>query len=130
MPLPANLSSAERPESKPIVLIVEDVVLVRMLLSEMLRGRRFDIIEASTGEEAVRVIEAGFAVSVIMSDVYMPGAEMARWVKANRPDLKIVLGSGLKTDFDSPEPDLHAGPMLRKPYDLDEVESRLRQAIS
>jgi len=141
--LPAHISRAmanpkqnERLTSsrKPTVLIVEDVVLVRMLLANLLRERGFEIIEASTADEAVRVLEAGFPVRVVMTDVYMPGSSMdglalARWVHAHRPGLKVILGSGVVSDTDPADAAFYEAPILQKPYKREELERRLRAAL-
>ena len=58
----------------PVVLVVEDVVLVRMLIAERLRSRGLDVVEAGDGVEAVRVLEAGLPVHAVLSDIHMPGA--------------------------------------------------------
>ena len=46
---------ARSDSTKPAVLVVEDVVLVRMLIADYLRETGFCVIEASNGEEAIRV---------------------------------------------------------------------------
>src|SRR5262249_9127839 len=91
---------------KPTVLIVEDVVLVRLLLADLLRERGFEVIEAATAEDAVRVLKADFPVRLVLSDVYMPGSGMdgvalARWVHEHRPGLKVILGSGVVSNLDA-----------------------------
>jgi CheY-like chemotaxis protein len=130
-----NPKQLDRPTaSKPTVLVVEDVVLVRMLLADMLRERGFEVIEASTAEEAVRVLEAGFPVRIVLSDIYMPGSSMdgldlARWVHTNRPGLKVILGSGVVSTTDPADAAFHEGPILQKPYKREELERRLRAAL-
>lgn len=126
----------EQPDAstQPTVLVVEDVVLVRMLLAQTLRERGFQVVEASNGEEAVRLIEAGFGVEVVLSDVHMPGARLdglglARWIQAHRPHLKVILGSGVVSELDPADANLHEGPLLQKPYKHDELERRLRAAL-
>ena len=132
----ANPKQNGRPTSasKPTVLIVEDVVLVRMLLANLLRERGFEIIEASSADEAVRVLEAGFPVHVMLTDIYMPGSSMdglalARWVHAHRPGLKVILGSGVVSATDPADAAFYEGPILQKPYKRDELELRLRAAL-
>ena len=119
---------------KPTVLVVEDVVLVRMLLADMLRERGFDVIEASTAEDAVRVLEADFPVRVVLSDVYMPGSGMdgvalARWVHEHRPGLKVILGSGVVSSLDAADAAFFEAPLLQKPYKREELEARVRAAL-
>jgi CheY-like chemotaxis protein len=132
----ANPKQNERPTScsKPTVLVVEDVVLVRMLLANLLRERGFEIIEAATADEAVRVLEAGFPVRVVLTDIYMPGSSMdglalARWVHAHRPGLKVILGSGVVSTTDPADAAFYEGPILQKPYKREELELRLRAAL-
>ena len=55
--------------SKPVVLVVDDVLLVRMLIADSLRARGFEVIEAGSGEEAIRILEAEHPVGAILSDV-------------------------------------------------------------
>ena len=132
----ANPRQITRPNGsdRPTVLVVEDVVLVRMLLADVLRERGFEVIEASTAEDAVRVLNADFPVRVVLSDVYMPGSGMdgvglARWVHEHRPGLKVILGSGVVSTLDAADSAFFEGPLLQKPYKRDELERRVRAAL-
>jgi CheY-like chemotaxis protein len=116
------------------VLIVDDVPLVRMWIAEFLRGRGFEVIEAASGEEAIRVLEAGLPVDVVLSDLYMPGAEvdgvsLARWVHERRPDLKIILASGVTHSLEPADLAICACPLLPKPYDHKELERRIATVL-
>src|SRR5262249_10705644 len=127
-------STRSNSSDKPTVLVVEDVVLVRMLLADLLRERGFEVIEASSTEDAVRVLKADFPVHVVLSDVYMPGSAMdgvalARWVHEHRPDLKVVLGSGVVSTLDAADAAFFEGPLLQKPYKREELERRVRAAL-
>lgn len=121
--------------SKPTVLVVEDVLLVRILISEFLRERGFEVLEAANSEQAIRVLEADYPVRAVLSDIYMPdaaldGVGLARWVRTHRPDLKVILGSGVVSTLDPADAAFHEGPLLHKPYKHDEVEQRLRRVIA
>jgi CheY-like chemotaxis protein len=133
-----NMTASEKledpaPVGGPIVLVVDDVVLVRMLIAASLRSRGFRVVEAGSGEEAVRLLDSGSPITVILTDIYMPAAEidgfgLARWIHRRRPDIKVVVGSGVTSSVDPAEAHLFTGPVLSKPYDFDEVEKRLRAA--
>jgi|SRR5262245_28090213 len=128
----ADKQEIRRPGEPPTVLVVEDVPLARMLLADQLREIGFVVIEASNGDEAVRVLGAGVAVDVVLSDVYMPapamdGPALVRWIRAHRPELKILLGSGVVSEVD---PELYDGPLLSKPYKQAELQRHLRDAIA
>jgi len=83
---------------KPLVLIVEDEVLVRMLISDILQDGGFRVIEAKNTMEALRVLEARPEVQVIFTDAEMPpgptGFELARQVCKGWPYIEIIISSG------------------------------------
>ena len=126
----------EEPEATggPTVLVVDDVVLVRMLIADSLRSRGFHVVEAGSGEEAIELLDSEPRIAVVLTDVYMPAAELdgfalARWVRRRRPEIKVVIGSGMTSAVDPADADLFVGGVLSKPYDFDEVEKRLRTAV-
>jgi DNA-binding NtrC family response regulator len=51
--------------TKPTVLVVEDVPVVRMLLAKLLRGAGFQVVEAANGEDAIRIVEAGRPIQLV-----------------------------------------------------------------
>src|SRR5215475_11505658 len=130
----AKQSETPGAATKPTVLMAEDVVLVRLLIADFLRGRGFQVIEVSNADEAIRVLESDFPVDVVLSDIHMPGGSMdglglARWMHRHRPDLKVVLASGIVTEIDAADAALLEGPILRKPFNHAELERRLRAAL-
>jgi CheY-like chemotaxis protein len=115
----------------PTILVVDDVDLVRALIAESLRVRGFQTLEAGSGEEAIRLLTNGLAVQVVLTDMYMPAAELdglglARWIRDHRPDIKVVVGSGVSFSVDPADAHLFAGPVVAKPYDWNALEQRLR----
>jgi CheY-like chemotaxis protein len=134
MPAARRIEPAGVPR-KPTVLVAEDVPLVRMMVADFLRKAGFQVIEAGDGEEAKRVIEMGFPVQIVVSDVHMPGASMdgldlARWTHRHRPDLKVILTSGVVTTLDPADERFHQGPLLQKPFKPEELERRVRSALA
>jgi len=80
------------------VLVVEDEPLVREYVSDILGQSGFEVIAASSGEEALRRIAQG-GVCVVVSDIAMPGSvngfELARRVREECPRTGVVLLSGV-----------------------------------
>jgi len=95
------------------ILVVEDDVLVRAVGAEALRLAGFTVIEAATADEAWAYLRTGEAVDLVFSDIQMPGAltgvDLARLLRAIRPELPIILTSGRA----GPE---GLGRFLMKPY--------------
>jgi len=118
--------SLETQPVPPVVLVVEDVVLVRMVVAAYLREGGFQAIEASNADDAVRVLRA-VPVDVVFSDVRMPGTTdghgLADWIRQNKPEVRIVLGSGVESE-------IRDESILRKPYDQGKLLSRIRSVLS
>jgi len=80
------------------VLVVEDEPLVLEYVSGILGQSGFDVIAASSGEEALSRIAEG-CVCAVVSDVAMPGRvngfELARRVREECPRTGVVLVSGV-----------------------------------
>lgn len=80
------------------VLVAEDEVLLRMVISDHLRARGFDVLECANGAEARKVMGAVGHVDVVISDVHMSsqleGVELATWLGEHYPTIPVILTSG------------------------------------
>ena len=61
-----------RPQTPPTVLVVEDDVVTRFMVADELRSCGFKVLEASTADDAVTILET-FPVHLVFTDVYIPG---------------------------------------------------------
>src|ERR1700692_768435 len=81
-----------------MVLVVEDDVFERMGASDMFLDAGYEVLDASSADEALRFFEAGSDIRLLFTDVSMPGAmngaELARHVAARWPGVGIILASG------------------------------------
>jgi CheY-like chemotaxis protein len=130
-----DLSSlADSDDSRPVVLVVEDEVLVRMVIAEYLRDCDYVVIEAGSAVEAVALFKADVEVDVVFSDIQMPGAmdgfALSQWVRQNRPGVKVILTSGAASAADKAADLCDDGPLLQKPYESEEVGSRIKQLLA
>ena len=111
------------------VLVVEDEVLVRLMIAEELRSAGFQVIEAADADEALAVLANITDVSVIFSDIRMPGSmdglELAKKVRADFPKIRIVLASGNLAAVASVD---HDGFFL-KPYEPDEIINLIKTLL-
>ena len=117
--------------SRPVILIVEDDLLVRMNALETIGEAGFEVIEASNADEAIAVLEKRHDIHLIFTDIRMPGSmdglKLARAVRGRWPPIKIVATSGL---VDVGEKDLpEGGRFLAKPYSPDELAGVLHDLI-
>lgn len=102
---------------RKIILVVEDEVLVRLDISDFLRERGFEVIEASSAQEAMDLLGRNPAISLVFTDIQMPGPlngiDLARHIRRNYPKIKTLITSGHLRASDLP-PDL--GRLIDKPY--------------
>ena len=93
---PADLAPTPSPERT--ILVVEDEVLVRLVIAEYLRECGYRVHEAAHAQEAIAVLESpDVTIDIVFSDVVMPGNldgfGLARWVRAHRPHVEVILTS-------------------------------------
>jgi CheY-like chemotaxis protein len=112
-------------DTKKRVLVVEDEDLVREIVTWALEDLGFDVIGASSGDQAVEVLGEG-DIDLLLTDIRMPG-RLDGWTLAERardviPDLPIIYVSG----FSHEPPRLTKGSIfIQKPLRAE----TLRQAM-
>jgi CheY-like chemotaxis protein len=108
------------PKSVQTILVVEDEILIRLDVADYLRQCGYRVLEASSAADAVTVLQTDHDVDVVFSDAQMPGAMdgfgLARWIRANRPDLKVILTSGVVRSAELAGDLCEDGPIEEKPY--------------
>ncbi len=84
---------------QPVVLVVEDEPLIRMVAVDAFLDQGFDVLEAMDAEDALRVHAGHLHIQVLFTDVNMPGAlngiDLAEQLKALAPGLHIIIASAL-----------------------------------
>src|SRR3982074_277565 len=114
---------------RPVVLIVEDELLLRMNAVEMIEAAGFEAVEAANADEAIEILERRRDITVVFTDIQMPGSmdglKLARAVRGRWPPIKIVATSGR---LDVSETDLpEGGRFLAQPYSPVQVTGVLRE---
>jgi CheY-like chemotaxis protein len=106
--------SADKP---PVVMVVEDEFLLQLMIADELRSAGFQVIECGDADEAVDLLHSGIMVSLIFSDIRMPGSMdgvvLARAVHEQFPALKVILTSSELP----PAMSGYIGQFVPKPYD-------------
>ncbi len=101
-------------------LLVEDEALVAMVAEEFLRDLGFEPVSARNAAEAMEIIESGQDLAVAVVDVGLPdqrGDDLARRLRALRPDLPILMASGYdQGDLIAQFKDDPGVGVLSKPY--------------
>ncbi|MDQ2764208.1 MAG: PAS domain-containing protein [Pseudomonadota bacterium] len=106
------------------VLLVDDEDLVRMSTADMLIDLGYDVVEAVSAEEALRLIREGTTADLLVTDHLMPGmsgAELAREIKGLFPQLPVLIVS-CYAEVEGIAPDL---PRLTKPFRSSDLAEKL-----
>ncbi len=124
------MPNPERELAAVRILVVEDEPITRLAVVDALRRAGFAVLEASTTEEALALIDAGAPVDLIFSDIHMPGAktglDLARTLRLRRPEIPVVLTSG--TQQSAANMALGAA-FIHKPYSFAEVVAVLTTLV-
>ncbi|KQT57418.1 MULTISPECIES: cell cycle histidine kinase CckA [unclassified Aureimonas] len=116
------------------ILLVEDEDHVRAGNVRALKMRGYEVHEASSGVEALEVMEAiGGRVDLVVSDVVMPemdGPTLLREMRAKRPDLKFIFVSGYAEDaFAKNLPEGEKFGFLAKPFSLRDLAIAVKDML-
>jgi CheY-like chemotaxis protein len=127
--------SEEIPRGSETILAVEDEEEVRKLTVQILKGQGYTVLEASTGEEALKVAKenSGDGIGLLLTDVVMPGMsgpELARSLEPLLPKIKVLYMSGYTDNAI-----VHHGVLdeeanyIQKPFSLDSLARKVREIL-
>jgi CheY-like chemotaxis protein len=102
------------------ILVVEDDPFVRDMAVTELEDAGYEVMEAATGGQALRLLQAGIAVDALLTDIRMPeasGWEVAKAYRERFPDLPVLYVTGYAEQM-QPVP---GGIIISKPYRMAQV---------
>ena len=111
--------------------IVEDEFLIRMNAAEMIEASGFEVIEASSADAAIEILQIRSDIAIVFTDIQMPGSmdglKLAAAVRDRWPPVRIVATSGqLKVRAcDLPE----GSVFLAKPYSSVQIAQAFRNLM-
>jgi two-component system KDP operon response regulator KdpE len=113
------------------ILIVEDEVNIRKLVSVNLVKRGYQVFEAVDGTEAMSLFRKQ-AIDLVLLDILLPGmsgVDLCAWIRA-RSDVPIIILSGLRDeDLKVNALDVGADDYITKPFGHDELLARVNAML-
>ncbi|MEQ8735050.1 MAG: PAS domain-containing protein [Rhodospirillaceae bacterium] len=116
------------------VLLVEDEDAVRVFAARALKNKGYDVLEARTGEQAMEMLQEGTPLDLLITDMMMPGMDggtLARFVRVERPEVRIILISGYSEEVARGDvvdsPDIH---FLPKPFSLGQLATKVKDVLA
>jgi len=116
------------------ILLVEDEDAVRVFAARALKNKGYKVLEARTGEQALDILRDQPAVDLMVTDMMMPGMDggtLARLIRVERPEIKIILISGYSEEVARGDvvntPDFH---FLPKPFSLGQLAGKVKDVLA
>ena len=126
----------ELPRGTETVLLVEDESSVRRLVAEVLSRQGYTVLEAITGEDALRVAQEhqGEEIDLLLTDVVMPqmgGKELADRLWSRFPEIEVIFMSGYSGESVERHGVSDTGiHFLPKPFTPETVAKKVRETLS
>src|SRR5579884_1005899 len=117
------------------ILVVEDDPDVRELAVALLEAFGYRILEASTADEAYRMLAGhpDLHIDLLYTDVVMPGEldgiDLAERAKALRPDMKILYATGFANLVRDRRDAALEGRVLSKPYRAGQLRQEVQTLL-
>ncbi len=130
-----SLETRHRVQQGQTVLLVEDEIAIRELVSEILGDAGYRVITASNGPMGVAILQSNERIDLLVTDVGLPGGLNGRQVadagRVARPELKVLFVTGYAANAAVGAGHLDKGmEVLTKPFNIIELERRVGEMIS
>jgi hypothetical protein len=117
------------------ILLVEDELPLNGMIRQSLEKNGYRVVAAATSDEAVAIAErTGGALSLLLTDVVMPGTvtrrRMIEEILRHCPGIKVILMSGYADEVIAPHGVLEPGrALLTKPFSMARLLEQVRTAL-
>jgi len=115
-----------------IILVVEDEAVVRLLVVETLQDLGYRALEAAEDQAALRILQTGQRVDLLVTDIGLPGLngrQLADAGRTTRPNLKILFMTGYAETAASSSFLTPGMEIISKPFEMDALAKRVRKML-
>jgi PAS domain S-box-containing protein len=123
----------EHPTGTETLLIVEDETAVRNLVASALRHDGYQLLLASSAEEALKLLDAHTGrIDLLLTDAIMPGKsglELANMMVARQPGLPVIVMSGYTEENLAISGLTEPPALLQKPFTPRDLRRRIREVL-
>jgi DNA-binding NtrC family response regulator len=117
-----------------VVLVADDDRSLRSLISAALQRQGHSVLLAASADEAIGISTSPeTSIDVLLTDLSMPGGSgisLATEIRAQRPDIAVVLMSGWQVE--EPVAGIPGGEVevLQKPFELSVLAAAVERAVA
>jgi PAS domain S-box-containing protein len=130
MPHEADAEALDGREGPLVILAVDDDPLVLLNTAAMLEDLGHTVLEATSGKDALEIIRRKGGIDLVITDQAMPlmtGSELAVAIRAEKPDLPIILATG----YAELPPGADGGlPRLSKPFRQHQLADAIAKTVA
>jgi CheY-like chemotaxis protein len=130
-PLASDSGPLRRTRQAPLILVVDDDEGVREFAVAVLREAGYRVLDAETGHGAIMLFEENPDISLIFTDIVMPGLDgfkLADMIKFKRPEVRILYATAFLDEAREKLGVVH-GQILLKPYFAAQLEQSVKDAL-
>jgi len=125
----------KRDQAASTLLVVDDEEMVRRLAARMLVSLGYGVLEASGGQEAVRVLQRmASRISAVLTDIAMPGIggrQLGATIAECWPQIRVLYMSGFPARRMVNEGALDpTQPFIQKPFTSEQLGRKVRDLLS
>ncbi len=118
------------------ILIVDDILVNRLLLKEVMKNLEITCVEAQNGKEAIDII-ANERIDLVFMDIEMPvmnGLETTRYVREKLPSPKkyipiVALTAHNPASFFDDYRDVGFDYIMTKPYSIEKIKQAIERVL-
>jgi len=115
-----------------VVLVVEDSPIIRLCAVDLMESAGFEALQASSADEAIRILEARPDIRLVFTDVEMPGSidglKLSHYIRDRWPPVKLIVTSGKTIVSESHLPT--GTRFFPKPYNDSVIVEAMMSALS
>lgn len=130
---PAMMEQAFAKGEGQIILIVEDEPMLLSMVKDVIERIGYKALTATSGKEALGLIEGGTDIDLLFTDVVMPGGvggfELARRARELRPSLPVIYASGY-TGYTVSEMGEVQAALLQKPTPRNVLAETIAESLA
>ena len=129
----SHTAEIEGAELGEVVLVVEDDLIVRGLIVEVLSELGYSTLEAGDGQFGLQILQSDRRIDLLITDIGLPGLngrQMTDAARVKRPDLKVLFMTGYAENAALANGFLeHGMEMVTKPFAMEVLATRIRAMI-
>jgi CheY-like chemotaxis protein len=120
-------------KGRGVVLVIEDELLVRSIIVDIVEGLGFEVMQAADGPSGLEIIRSPSEIDLVVTDIGLPGLngrQVAEAGRLSRPTLKILFMTGYADAAVMPEGFLAPGmALITKPFAIDAFAARFNSMM-